>query len=162
MHHWAKGKCQHRPWRANLGAEVRARIVPAIGNLAQETGDFRPFWPLDIGVPVSNVYPLYPLGRKLLFLICSRPLSPHFPQLRTVFSFLQDLGFPLYFLLFLILNYFFFKAEEGWACPKRSTAAGVVTDRPEQRAARPLHSEPGGTGTSPCLPCPSLLSSSLG
>lgn len=96
------------PWRANLGAEVRARIVPAIGNLAQETGDFRPLWPLDVGVPVSNVYSLYPLGRRLLFLICSRPLAPHFPQLRTLFSFLQDLGFPLYFFAFLNFKLFFF------------------------------------------------------
>ncbi|KAK4823194.1 hypothetical protein QYF61_027203 [Mycteria americana] len=36
------------------------------------------------------------------------------------------------------------RTEEGWACRKYSAAAGVVTDRPKQRAARSPDSELGG------------------
>lgn len=70
----------------------------AIGNLAE--GGFKPLQPLDIGMHLPNVCPLHPIGRRSMFLICSRSLAPHLPQLRSIFSFHQDLEFPLYFLPF--------------------------------------------------------------
>lgn len=47
-------------------------------------------------------------------------------------------------------------------CCKCSAAAGVTTDHPEQRAARPLDSELGGVGTSPYPPCPKPVVLTLG